>query len=86
MRRAEARVGARNQALIVHLNAEVTRTIVCHDLSRLSGRVEILPNECVLSNLIGPGNFDRAVDRLRQGDLRHRRSDIIRNDGLHQDG
>jgi hypothetical protein len=72
--------------LIVHLYAEVTRSIVGRHLPRAAGRNEILPNEFILPDLIGPGNFDRAIKRLRKGDICHRRSEIIRNDGLHEDG
>ena len=85
MRRAKAGIISRNEALIVHFYAEVARVVVRGHLPRIARRAKKLPDKIVLSELIGPGYFDHPIHRLSKSDICYRRSDIIRNHGLHQD-
>ena len=87
MHRAEPRVisRARNEALIVHFYAEVTRVVVRDHLPRIARRAKELPDKIVLPELIGPGYFDHPIHRLCKSGICYRGSDIIGNHGLHQD-
>src|SRR5947209_2870971 len=64
MRRAKPGIISRNKALIVHFYAEVTRVVIGDHLARIASRTKELPDKFVLPELIGPGHFDRAIDRL----------------------
>jgi len=82
---AEARIGAGDEALIVHFDAVVERFVVSDYLPRIARRAQILPNKFVLPDLIGSGHFDQAIYRLAEGYLCYRGSDIIRGHRLHKD-
>src|SRR5436190_23718777 len=84
-RRAEARVVARGEALIVHRDAEVERLGIGDYRPCVPGRVQGLPHEVVLADRFGTGQIDRAVQRLSEGRVGHDGGDVIRRDGLHQD-
>src|SRR5713101_8133493 len=64
--RAEARVIAWGEALIVHLNAEVERLGIGDYRPRVPGCVQELPHEVVLTDRFGTGQFDRTVQRLSE--------------------
>src|SRR5512142_2629847 len=69
--RAEARVIAWCEALIVHRNAEVERLGIGDYRPCVPGRVQELPHEVVLTDRFGTGQIDRAVQRLTEGRIGH---------------
>src|SRR5436189_519117 len=83
-RRAEARVIAGGEALIVHRDAEVERLGIGDYRPYVPGCVQELPHEVVLSNRFGTGQIERAVQRLSEGHIGHDGGDVIRRNGLHQ--
>ena len=82
--RAEARVIAWGEALIVHRDAVVERPGIGDYRPCLSGCLQEPPHEVVLPNRFGPGQIERAVERLSEGHIGHDGGDIIRRNGLHQ--
>src|SRR6266446_1837247 len=82
--RAEARVIAWHEALVVHLYAVVERLGIGDYRPCVPTCVQELPHEVVLSNRFGTGQIDRAVQRLREGRIGHDSSDVIRDNGLNK--
>src|SRR5262245_35971187 len=81
-RRADARVIAGGEALIVQLCAEVARVDVCGHLPRILGCAQESSDEFVETYPFRTRQFDRAVQRFLDCDIGQRGSDIIRRDGL----
>src|SRR5438552_3530625 len=77
-RRAEARVFARGEALIVQLYAEVARVDVRGDLPCIPVCPQELPDEFVETYRFGTRQLDRAVQRFFDCDVRHYGSDDVR--------
>src|SRR6516162_3295910 len=82
--RAEARVIAWGEALIVHFDAVVECLGISDYRPCVPGCVQEPPHEVILPNRFGTGQIERAVERLSEGDIGHDRGDIIRHNGLHQ--
>src|SRR6516165_10590628 len=82
--RAEARVWAWGEALVVHLEAVVERVGIGGYLPRVPGCVQELTHEFVLANWFGTGQLEHAVQGLGEGDIGHGSADVVRCDGLHQ--
>src|SRR6266566_3042694 len=76
-RRADARVIAGGEALIVQLCAEVTCVDVCGHRPCVSGCVQESSDECVETYRFGTRQLDRAVHRFLDGDVGQRGSDVI---------
>src|SRR5437763_3711784 len=70
-RRAEARVFARGEALIVQLDAEVACVDVRGDLPCIPVCPQELPDELVETYRFGTRQLDRAVQRFFDCDVRH---------------
>lgn len=81
-RRADARVIARGEALIVQLYAEVERMDVCDHLARVSGRAQELSGEFVERYQLGTRQLDHAVHRFLDCDIGQYGGDVIRSDRL----
>src|SRR5215468_12500918 len=81
-RRADARVIARGEALIVQLYAEVERVDVCGHLPCVSGCAQKLSDEFVERYQLGTRQLDHAVHRFFACDIGHYGSDVIRSDRL----
>src|SRR5215471_7014795 len=77
-RRADARVIAGGEALIVQLCAEVARVDVCGHLPRVFGCAQESPDEFVETYPFRSRQFDRAVQRFLDCDIGQRGSDVIR--------
>src|SRR5262245_14048405 len=84
MRRPEAWIIARGQALVVYGYAVIERLGIRNDSPCISGFAQEFPNELVLTDRVGTGQLDHAMQWLRQGSLGHAGSDILCGDGLHQ--
>src|SRR4029453_1865381 len=84
--RADARVIAGSEALIVHSDAVVERLGIGDYRPGVPGCVQELPHEFVLTDRFGTSQLDRAVQGLRQGRFGHDCGDVIRHNGLHQNG
>src|SRR5438128_1033384 len=84
MCRAEARVIPWGEALIVHRDAEVECLRISDYRPYVSGCVQELPYEVVLTDRFGTGQIEGAVQRLTEGHIGHDGGDIIRRNGLHQ--
>ena len=69
MRRAEARVVVGGEALIVQLCAEVFGMGVCGHLPWVSRRAQETPDEFIHTDRLGAGYFNRAIDRLPDGNV-----------------
>src|SRR5436190_23295579 len=82
--RAEARLIAWCEALIVHRNAVVERLGIGDHRPCVPGRVQESPHEVVLTDRLGTGQVERAVQRLTEGHIGHDGGDVLRRDGLHQ--
>src|SRR5206468_8915962 len=82
--RAEVRVIAWGEALIVHRNAVVERLGIGDYRPCVPGCVQELSHEVVLADRFGTGQLERAVQRLSEGHIGHDGGDVIRRDGLHQ--
>jgi hypothetical protein len=74
--RAEARVIARGEALIIHRDAVVERLGIGDHRACVPGCVQELPHEVVLPNPFGTGHIERAVERLSEGHIGHDRGDV----------
>src|SRR5262245_1813454 len=83
-RRADARVIARGEALIVQLYAEVERVDVCDHLPRISVCAQELSDEFVERYQLGTRQLDHSVHRFFDCDIGHYGSDVIRSDRLHK--
>src|SRR5213075_567853 len=83
-RRADARVCAGGEALIVQLYAEVECLGVCGHLPRVSVCAQESSDEFVETYRFGTGQLDCAVHRFPDCDVGQGISDVIRHDGLHQ--
>src|ERR1700694_4250036 len=70
-RRADARVVAWGEALIVHRDAVVERLGIGDYRSCVPGCVQELPHEVILPNRFGTGQIERAVQRLSEGHIGH---------------
>src|SRR3954469_12958232 len=70
-RRAEPRVSAGGQALIVQRDAVVERLGIGDDRPCVPGRLQESPYEVVLTDRFGAGQVDRAVQRLGEGRVGH---------------
>src|SRR3954452_7035657 len=62
--RAEARVRAWGEALIVHRDAVVERLGIGRYRPWVAGCIQELPHEVVLLDRLGTGQIERAVQRL----------------------
>src|SRR5437870_4385558 len=80
--RADARVIAGGEALIVQLYAEVKCVDVCGHLPCVSVCTQESSYEFVETYRFGTRQLDRAVERLSDCDVSHGGRDIIRHDGL----
>src|SRR5207248_7185330 len=76
--RAEARVIAWGEALIVHRDAVVESLGIGDYRPWVPGCVQELPHELVLPNRFGTGQFERAVQGLSEGHIGHDSSDVVR--------
>src|SRR5213594_2212861 len=85
-RRAEARVIAGGEALIVHLYAEVACVDVCGHFPCVSVCAQVSSDEFVEPYRFGTGQLDRAVHRFPDCEVGHCGGDVIRHDGLHEGG
>ena len=83
-RRADARVLARGERLIVQLRAEVTRVNICDHLTCVLLRAQESSGEFVQTDPFGTGQLDRAVQRRREGEVGQCSGNVIRYDGLHK--
>jgi hypothetical protein len=83
-RRADARVIAGGEALIVQLCAEVACVDVCGHRPCVSGGAQESSDEFVETYRFGTRQLDRAVQRFLDCDVGQCSSDVIRHDGLHQ--
>lgn len=81
-RRADARVVAGAEALIVQLRAEVACVDVCGHLPCVSVCAQESSDEFVETYRFG--TRQRAVQRFLDCDVGQCRSDVIRHDGLHK--
>ena len=84
MRQAEAGVIAGGKALIVQLCAEVFGMGVCGHLPWVSRRAQETPDEFIHTDRLGAGYFNRAIDRLPDGNVGQDISDIIGRNRLHK--
>ncbi len=82
--RAEARVIAWHEALIVHRESVVKRLGISDYRPCVPSCVQVLPHEVVLPNRFGTGQIEHAVQRLSEGHIGHDGGDVIRRNGLHQ--
>src|SRR5436189_1191721 len=82
--RAEARMIAWGEALIVHRNAVVERLGIGDYRACVPGRGQESPHEVVLTNRVGTGQIDRAVQGPSECHIGHGGGDIICRNGLHQ--
>src|SRR5438045_2656522 len=81
-RRADARVCAGGEALIVQLCAEVECLGVCGHLPCVSVCTQESSDEFVETYPFGTGQLDGAVRRFSDCDVGEGISDVIRHDGL----
>src|ERR1043166_2336533 len=84
MCRTQAWIVARRQASVVHCQAVVERLRIGSYRPRGPGFSQELPNEFVLTDRVGTGQLDYAVQWLRERRLGHGGSDVVSGDGLHQ--
>ena len=82
--RAQARVLAGGQRLIVEHSAEVARVHVRHDLARVLSGPQEAPDQFVERHGLGTGDFDRAIDRRCQRDIGERRHHVVGRHRLDQ--
>ena len=59
---------------------------VAHDLTRVAYPLQIAGNDFVERRSSWAGDFDDAVSRRSERDLRDHKSNVVRRDGLEQDG
>src|SRR2546426_11600910 len=83
-RRADARVIAGGEAVIVQLSAEVACVDICGHFSYVSLGAQESSDEFVETYRFGTRQLDRAVHRFLDCDVGQCGSDIIRHDGLHK--
>ena len=83
MRGTEDRIVARSEALVVQRYAVIESARVRDHRPWVTGCFQELADEFVLTDRVGTGRFDHAVQRFLQGNLRHGGGNIIRGDWLH---
>ena len=83
---AEARFAQRHERALLDPAAPVSGLGVARDLTRVADRLRIAGDEFVERGSFRAGNLDNAVSRRRDRHLGDDRSNIVRRDGLEQDG
>ena len=66
--------------------AEVSSLGVAHDLTRVADRLQITGDDFVERRSFRAGDLDDAVSRRSERDRRDHKSNVVRRDGLEQDG
>src|SRR5215475_9808646 len=84
MRRPDAWIVAWREALIVHRDAVIERLWIGDYRPCVPFFAQELPNELVLTDRVGTGYLDHAVQWLGECHIGHDGRDVIRCDGLHQ--
>src|SRR5262245_23312426 len=79
---AEPSAVARNQRALVELRTEVPRMRVNDNLARIIACAQPLADQVIETELLGTGNFDRAILRRGHCDLCYRLCDIFGCHGL----
>ena len=83
---AEARFAQRHQRALLDPAAPVSGLRVAHDLTRIADRLEIAGDDLVERRSFRAGNLDDPVSRRRERNIGDTGSNIVRRDGLEQDG
>jgi len=82
--RAESGIARGREGPLAQLGAEVARTGICDDFTRIVPRLEALSNKRVQTELLGSGHFNDSIQRLADRNLRHGTRDIVGGHGLDQ--
>ena len=83
---AEARFAQRHQRTLLDPAAKVSGLGVAHDLTRVADGLQIAGDDFVERYSFRAGDFDDAVSRCSERHLGDDSSNVVRRDGLEQDG
>jgi hypothetical protein len=83
---AEARLAQRHERVLLDPAAPISGLGIAHDLARVANRLQIAGDDFVERRSFRAGDLDDAVSRRRERHIGNVFSDVIRRDGLEQDG
>ena len=83
---AEARLAQRHERALLDPAAKVSGLGVAHDLTRVADGLQIAGDKFVERRSFRAGNLDDAVSRCSERHLGDNSSNVVRRDGLEQDG
>src|SRR5262244_2842417 len=83
---AEARLAQRHERVLLDPAAEVPGLGIAHDLTRVADRLQIAGDDFVERRSFRTGDLDDAVARRRERHIGNDGSNVVRRDGLEQDG
>src|SRR5580704_12818702 len=83
---AEARLAQRHERVLLDPAAPVSGLGVAHDLTRVADCLQIAGDDFVERRSFRAGDLDEAASRRRERHIGNDGSNVVRRDGLEQDG